>query len=206
MAEQPVTRQESARLGYLGAACALIAGIASIAFGAEAASIALIGFGLAMIGESLSGLLLVRLVEGRGDESCGGNAANRASRFVSALFFLFGIVVLYESVNALATGAAARPSPVGILIAFVMLIIIPVIAWRRKRAGLAIGSRVLVADAKEGVAPALLPAVTLLGLLINFLFAFWQADPLAGLAIVLLLFHEGYRTWCVPCGGWECAG
>lgn len=206
MADQPFPGKEAARLGYLTAAIASVTGIISVAYGAGAASIALIGFGLAMIAESLSELLLILLVVGRGDASCDEKTMGRASRFVSALFFLIGLVVLYESVNALATGVAARPSSAGIMIAFVMLIILPVISWRRKLAGIAIGSRALVADAKGVVASALLPAVTLLGLLITLLFGFWPADPLAGLAIALLLFHEGYLTWCLSCGDWECPG
>ncbi|MDD1704941.1 MAG: cation transporter [Methanoregula sp.] len=206
MADQPVPGKETARLGYLTAALAGVTGIISVAYGAEAASIALLGFGLAMLAESLSELLLILLVVGRMDASCGEKTMGRAARFLSALFFLIGLVVLYESVNALATGVRVRPSPAGIMIASVTLIILPVIAWRRKLAGMAFGSRALVADAKGIVAPALLPAVTLLGLLTIQLSGAGLADPLAGLAIALLLFHEGYRIWCLSCGGWECPG
>ena len=35
----------------------------------------------------------------------------------------------------------------------------------------------------------------LLGLGLNYLFGFWQADPSRGIVIVIFLLHEGYEVW-----------
>jgi len=198
--------QEANRLEYFTVAYNILEAAASIIFGTAALSIALVGFGLDSIVESLSGLVMIRRL--RNHESMSREAEKiserRAERFVSASFIILGIYVLYESVNRLVTHEVAQPSLGGIIIAVLSIIIMPVLARRKTVVGNAIGSRALIADAKETLACAFLSAALLTGLLANYLFGFWQADPIAGIVIVLFLFHEGYETWCVSCGGCEC--
>ena len=52
-------------------------------------------------------------------------------------------------------------------------------------------------DSKETITCAFLSVALLIGLGANYLFGFWQADPLAGIVIVLFvfLFREGYKGW-----------
>jgi divalent metal cation (Fe/Co/Zn/Cd) transporter len=85
------------------------------------------------------------------------------------------------------------------IIAVLSIIIMPVLAWRKRVIGTAIGSRALLADAKETVACAYLSVALLAGLLANYLFGFWQADPLVGFVIVFYLFREGYEGWTGCC-------
>ena len=53
----------------------------------------------------------------------------------------------------------------------------------------------LIADSKETMACAFLSMALLLGLGANYLFGFWQADPIVGLIIVAFLFREGWEGW-----------
>jgi len=207
MAPQPGSSWQTAlNLEYFTVVYNILEAIASIVFGTAALSIALVGFGLDSIIESLSGLVLIWRL--RKHEKLSGEeekkTEKRAERFVSATFFLLGIYILYESVNKLVMNEPARPSAIGIIIAVLSLIIMPILAWRKRVVGTEIGSRALLADAKETIACALLSAALLAGLLANYLFGVWQADPLAGIVIVLFLFHEGYETWCGSCGGCAC--
>jgi divalent metal cation (Fe/Co/Zn/Cd) transporter len=78
----------------------------------------------------------------------------------------------------------------------------PLLAWRKKVVGTEIGSKALIADSKETITCAFLSVALLVGLGANYLFGFWQADPLVGLIIVLFLFREGYEIWHGECG--EC--
>ena len=52
-------------------------------------------------------------------------------------------------------------------------------------------------DSKETITYAFLSVALLIGLGANYLFGFWQADPLVGIVIVLFvsLFREGYKGW-----------
>jgi len=84
---------------------------------------------------------------------------------------------------------------VGILIAIASILIMPVLAWKKQAVGTAIGSNALVADSKETLTCAFLSVALLIGLGANYLFGFWQADPLVGIVIVIFLFREGYEGW-----------
>ena len=52
-----------------------------------------------------------------------------------------------------------------------------------------------MADSRETLACSFLSVALLLGLGSNYLFGFWQADPIAGLIIVAFLFREGWEGW-----------
>ena len=52
-----------------------------------------------------------------------------------------------------------------------------------------------MADARETLACAFISVALLLGLGANYLFGFWQADPIVGLIIVIFLFREGWEAW-----------
>ena len=71
----------------------------------------------------------------------------------------------------------------------------PVLAHLKKKTGKEIGSKALVADAKETLVCAWLSLALLLGLVLNVLFGWWWADPFAGLIIVGFLFKEGDEQW-----------
>lgn len=170
---------------------------ASLIFGTTAGSIALVGFGLDSVVESLSGLILIWRLH-RHDRVSPEEEERielLAQRLVAITFFLLGAYVLVESVRELVGDGIPGPSPAGMIIAVLSIIIMPFLAWRKRVIGTAIGSRALLADAKETVACAFLSIALLAGLLTNYLFGFWQADPLVGFVIVFYLFREGYEGW-----------
>lgn len=173
--------------------------VASIALGWLAASIALVGFGLDSIVESLSGLVLIwRLRQhGRVSEATEEDAERRAVRFVAVTFFVLGTYVLVESVRKLALREAPDPSLAGIVLAGVSVVAMPFLAWQKRRTAAQIGSRALLADARETLACALLSVALLVGLGANYWFGLWQADPVAGMVITGFLFREGWEGWRV---------
>lgn len=171
--------------------------VLSILFGMLAGSIALIGFGLDSIVESLSAIILIWRLRKHdtGTREEEEKTERTAQRFVAVTFFILGLYILWESADKLLGHEIAQPSPAGILIALASILIMPVLAWKKQAVGTAIGSKALVADSKETVACAFLSVALLAGLGANYLFGFWQADPLAGFVIVLFLFREGYEGW-----------
>lgn len=171
--------------------------IASIGFGSLAGSIALVGFGLDSIVESLSGLVLVWRLRKHGLISVDEESVieKKAVKFVALTFFILGAYVVFRSIQTLLLQKAAEPSVPGIVIAILSLIIMPLLAWRKIIISRQIGSSALFADAKETLACAFLSIALLAGLIGNYFFGFWQADPLAALVIAVFLFHEGYEGW-----------
>lgn len=184
-------------LEYLTVAYNVFEAIASIILGGIVSSIALIGFGLDSIIESLSGIVLIwRLRQhGKRSEVDEERIERRAVRFVAITFFILGFYVLVESIRKLVLSEAPEASLPGIIIALVSLIAMPLLSWQKYRTGKQIKSRALMADSKETLACAFLSVALLVGLGANYLFDFWQADPIVGLIIVLFLFREGWEGW-----------
>jgi divalent metal cation (Fe/Co/Zn/Cd) transporter len=173
----------------------------SLFFGAIAASVALISFGLDSVVESLAAMVLIwRLYDhhNMSEEEIEAKE-KKALRFVAVTFFILGAYVAFESISTLIEAEAPDTSLPGIIIASASLIIMPILAAKKKQVGERIGSRALIADSKETLACAWLSVALLLGLGCNMLFGFWQADPIAGLIIVYFLFKEGKENWEGEC-------
>jgi len=185
------------RLEYFTVGYNVLEAIASIIFGSIANSIALIGFGLDSIVESLSGLVLIWRLRQHGKISIEAEERieKRATKFVAVTFFILGLYVLFESIKKLVVTEIPEPSLPGIIIAAVSLIAMPLLTWQKYKTGKQINSRALVADSKETLACAFLSVALLVGLGANYLFGFWQADPIVGLVIVAFLFREGWESW-----------
>ena len=184
-------------LEYFNVAYNILEAVASIIFGIIAGSIALIGFGLDSIVESLSGGVLIwRLRQhGRISEEAEERLDKRATRFVAITFFILGLYILFESIKKLVLAEIPEPSLGGIIIAVASIVVMPFFVWQKYKTGKAINSRALVADSRETLACAFLSVALLLGLGANYLFGFWQADPIVGLIIVIFLFREGVENW-----------
>jgi len=129
----------------------LFEGFCSIFFGANAGSIALIGFDLDSIIESLSGLILILRLRQHGVCSEGEESTNenRAIKFVAATFFLLGAYVLYESAKKLIFIEIPEPSLPGIIIASLSVIIMPIFSFRKRDLGMKINSKALVANSEK---------------------------------------------------------
>ena len=140
--------------------------------GAEAESIALLGFGLdSLIEVAAAAVLLWRLsVEARGaDQATVERAERRVHRFVGGTFIALALYVLADAILMLVKREPPAASLVGILLALASLIIMPLVAFGKLRAAREIGSGALRAEAKETLACSFLSFALLLGLGANAL-------------------------------------
>lgn len=169
----------------------------AIVFGKIANSIALIGFGLDSIVESLSGIVLIWRLHKHGkiSEEEEEKVERKAMKFVAVTFFVLGAYVLFQSLKKLITKEIPDPSLPGIILAIVSIIVMPVLSFQKMKTGKEIHSKALVADAKETFACALLSIALLLGLSLNYALGIWQADAIAGLIIVIFLIRAGRESW-----------
>lgn len=183
-------------LSYFTVGYNIAEGIVSILAGLLAGSIALVGFGLDSFVESLSGSVMIWRLRKHGkiSEEEEEKAERKAVRFVSYTFFILGAYVLYESIEKLYVYDIPDPSLLGIIIALISIIVMPILFYLKYQTGKSIGSKSLVADSKETLACVFLSGALLVGLGLNYLYGFWQADPIVGLVIVTYLVKEGYST------------
>jgi divalent metal cation (Fe/Co/Zn/Cd) transporter len=173
-------------IGYnlLEAAVALTAG-------ALASSTALIGFGLDSLIEVSSAAAVAWQFSGADPR----RRERAALRVIALSFFALAGYVGVESVRALAGAGEAAPSRIGILLAAVSLLVMPLLSRAQRRAGRELGSRSAVADSKQTLLCSYLSGVLLVGLLLNELFGWSWADPVAALAIAGVAVREGREAW-----------
>ena len=167
----------------------------SIFVGILAGSIALVGFGLDSFVESLSGGVMVWRFRKQGKVSYSEEqeVERKATKLIAYTFFILGAYVLYESVRKLYLQEIPEPSLLGIVIAMVSIILMPILFCQKYQTGKLLNSRSLVADSKETLACCFLSVALLISLGLNYTFGLWQADPIVGLIMVAFLVKEGYE-------------
>jgi divalent metal cation (Fe/Co/Zn/Cd) transporter len=178
-------------LEYLTLAWNLVEAAVGIGAGIVAGSTSLIGFGLDSVIESLSGgVLLWRLRDGKDGE----RRERLAQKLVGGSFFVLGAYVTYESIETLLGGETPDASVVGIVLATLSLIVMPLLARAKRSAARSIGSFALESDSRQTDLCAYLSAVLLVGLGLNATVGWWWADPVAALGMVGIMVTEGVRA------------
>jgi len=190
-----LSRENSLRRGrlleYLTLAWNLVEAVVAVGSGVLAGSTALVGFGVDSIIESISGaVLLWRLREGVGGEA----REEMALRLVGISFLLLAAWVGWDALGSLWKYEAPEESLVGIGLAALSLIVMPVLARAKRKVAVELGSRALEADSRQTDLCAYLSAILLVGLGLNALFGWWWADPVAGLAMVPIIGREGVNS------------
>jgi len=171
--------------------------IVAIGAGLAAGSIALVGFGLDSVIETSAGLMVLWRVMrevGGAAEANVIRAERQALSFVGLTFLGLAAYICYESGGKLWRQEAPAESWVGIALAACSLIVMPLLAVRKRAVARALGSRALEADAVETAVCAYLSFTLLLGLGANALFGWWWADPVAALAMLPLILKEGLEA------------
>jgi divalent metal cation (Fe/Co/Zn/Cd) transporter len=195
-------RQDDLRRGLLveGVTIAwmVVEAVVALSVGLTARSGAALAFGLdSLIELGSAGVLVWRLRAEFGAARPDRVEAveRRAGRLVGgALFALAGYTVL-QSAATILFRIEPEPSVVGIGLALVAVVGMPILARTKGNVANAIGSAALRGDAACSLTCAYMAAALLGGLALNALFGWWWADPIAALSIVYFLVREGREAW-----------
>jgi len=183
----------------------VLEGVVAVAAGTVSGSVALIGFGVDSFVETASAVVVgwrLRAELRDGSAEAGERFEPVASRIAGALLLaLSTYIVIDAGRRLLGFGSEARESLLGIALTSVSMVVMPFLGWAKLRTATALQSRALRADAYETIACAWLSLTTLVGLVLNALFGWWWADPLAALCLVPLIVREGLEGL----RGGECA-
>ena len=159
--------------------------------GARVSSSALMGFGLDSVIEVSSAAAVAWQFASRDPEA----REKIALRIIAFSFFGLATYVTVEAMRALLGLGEAKHSTIGIILAAISFVIMPVLSYSQRRAGRELGSLSAVADSKQTLLCTYLSAVLLVGLLLNSLFGWSWADPVAGLVIAGIAIKEGINAW-----------
>ncbi len=174
----------------------VIEAFVAIGAGLVAGSIALVGFGFDSIIEvAAASVLIWRL---RCELSCQHDSHEKAEknalRFIGITFLLLGAYVAYEAGSMLWSREVPSTSTVGLVLAMLSAAIMPFLGLRKRHIAKHIGSKALAADGMETLICAYLSVALLIGLGLNAWLGWWWADPVAALAMLPLILHEGWES------------
>jgi divalent metal cation (Fe/Co/Zn/Cd) transporter len=195
---RPVSAQRrrvlSARIRWFVAATIsynVVEAIIALTEGTRVSSTALIGFGLDSVIEVSSAAAVAWQFAGKNPEA----REKVALRIIAFSFFGLATYVTVDAVRSLFGFSEARHSTIGIALAAASLVVMPVLSWAQRRAGRELGSLSAVADSKQTLLCTYLSAILLVGLLLNSLFGWSWADPIAALGIAVIAVKEGINAW-----------
>jgi divalent metal cation (Fe/Co/Zn/Cd) transporter len=167
--------------------------VIAISAGIAAQSVLLTAFGLDSVIELVTGgTLLWRLAT----EARGGSlehverAENRAAWVTGVALLLLCIYVVATAALSLLTRTHAESSLIGIGLALVAVVGMPLLAWRKRVIAAPLGSAALRGDAACSITCAYMAGTLLVGLTLNALFGWWWADSLAALGLLYWLAPE----------------
>lgn len=169
----------------------VIEAIVAVSAGVVASSTALIGFGLDSVIEVASASAVAWQFSGRDPEA----RERTALKVIALSFFALAGYVTVESVRSLTGAEDAGHSTVGIVLAAVSLVIMPLLSYAQRRTGRELGSASTVADSRQTLLCTYLSGALLIGLLFNSLFGWSWADPTVALIIAVVAVREGRQAW-----------
>ncbi|MCL1599070.1 MAG: cation transporter [Actinomycetia bacterium] len=182
------------RLEYLTIGWNVGEAFLTIALGAVAASLALIGFGIVSVIEVFaSGIVVWHLLPGHE-----GNRPDRtriALRLTSGAFGALAVTLAIMAIRDLATGRVAGESLWGITYLAVTALVMLGLAAMKRRVAAKLDSAPLRAEARMTFLDAMLSTATLTGLALNAFLGWWWADPLAALLVAIAAAAEARENW-----------
>ncbi|MGZ8805256.1 MAG: cation diffusion facilitator family transporter [Microbacterium sp.] len=169
----------------------VIEGIIALIAGGIASSAALIGFGLDSFVEVLSAAAIAWQFSAVDPET----RERTALRIIAVSFFALAAYVTVDAVLSLTGLREPEHSPVGIALAAVSLVVMPLVSWIERRAGRELGSASAIADSRQTLICAYLSAALLIGLVLNSALGWAWADSVAALFIAGFAVREGLEAW-----------
>jgi divalent metal cation (Fe/Co/Zn/Cd) transporter len=186
--------QRGRRLEYLTIAYNSGEGLISIVAGLMAGSIALTGFGFDSVIEVTSGAALLWRLRADMNADQRERIEARSLRIVGICFLALAVYIGSDSFAALFAREAPQRSILGIALAVLSLIVMPLLARAKRRVARGINSDAMAADAKQTDLCAYLSAILLGGLLLNALFGWWWSDAVAALVMTPIIAREGINA------------
>jgi divalent metal cation (Fe/Co/Zn/Cd) transporter len=172
----------------------LLEGAISLVAGLVSGSLSLVGFGVDSLIELASAVAVWwRMAV---DDKVDHRERNEklALQLIGGSFIALAGYLIFESVVSVVKQKAPEPSVPGLVIAFLSLIVMPLLSRAKRNVAAQLNSPALKADATQADFCAYLSAILLLGLVVNFLFGWWWADPLAALIMAVIIGNEGIKT------------
>jgi divalent metal cation (Fe/Co/Zn/Cd) transporter len=171
----------------------MIEGAVGLWAGIAASSIALIGFALSSVVEGLASVIVIWRFWGT--RALSEDAEGRAQKAVAISFWLLAPYLAFEAVEKLVRGSAPEVSVVGIALAAIAVVLMPLFGVAKRRVGSRLNSAATAGEGTQNLLCAYLSLAVLGGLAANAVLGWWWADPGAALFIAAVAVKEGVESW-----------
>ncbi|GCE12865.1 cation transporter [Tengunoibacter tsumagoiensis] len=167
-----------------------VVGVVIVVIAAYAAhSVALAGFGLDSLIEIFASIVVVWQLTG-----VNHHRERLALRLIGIAFIALIIYIVAQLLFTLLTGTRAIPSFGGVVWIAATFIVMLLLAFGKRVTGRQLKNTVLLTEGQVTLVDAYLAGAVLAGLLLNALFGWWWADPLASLIIVYYGIREAVHA------------
>ena len=175
-----------ATLGYNA-----VEAVVAIVAGVMAGSIALLGFGLDSVVETISSVAAQWRLRTDVHAARRAHVERLAHRVIGLSFLALAAYVGYDSVKTLWERQIPERSILGVGILSLSVVVMPWLARKKRDVARLLASKALEADAKQTSLCAYLSVIALAGVGLNAALGWWWADPVAALAMVPIIAIEG---------------
>jgi divalent metal cation (Fe/Co/Zn/Cd) transporter len=183
-------RRRGLRLEYATLGWNVVGSVFVLFAAVEARSVALAGFGLDSLIEIVASLVVIWQLQ----DTQAVARERRALRIIGVAFLVLAVYIAGKSAYVLAVSAHPQESVLGIAWLALTAVVMFALAAGKRVTGKALGNRVLQTEARVTVIDGLLATAVLLGLILNAVFGWWWADPLAAFVIVYYGLREGWHA------------
>jgi Predicted Co/Zn/Cd cation transporters len=156
----------------------------------QSASVALLGFGLDSVIEIGASTVVIWELTGTGE-----TRQRAALRLIGWAFIALAAYLSVQSVVALVVAHHATPLLGGIGWTALTAAAMFALATGKASIGRRLGNPVLIAEGRVTLVDGILAASVLVGILLDYLFGWWWADPAAALVIVFYAVREAAQIF-----------
>lgn len=194
-AESAAARQLTVRRGILLSYATIgynsLEAIGSLIAGLLSGSVALVGFGVDSVIEVVASVAVQWRLRTDADVSRRPGSELLTHRIVGWCFAALAAYVTVDSIKSLVLAEEPDRSWFGLVVLALSAVVMPGLAWAKRRVAIRMQSTALEAEAKQTSLCAYLSVIALGGVALNAFVGWWWADPVAALAMVPIIAREG---------------
>ena len=194
---EPALSRRARRLEYATTVWNTLEAVVAISTGLASHSLALVAFGLDSCVEVLASIVVLWHLGGAAEEADPARA-RRALRLIALAFGVLGAYLVVNAVRSVVTRSVSEPSGLGIVFMAATVVVMLALARGKRRAGVALRSRPLLANASMTMIDGCLAVGVLGALVVDRLAGWWWADPLAAGVVGLIALNEARENWGSP--------
>jgi divalent metal cation (Fe/Co/Zn/Cd) transporter len=188
---RPALLARALRLSWASIGFGLVSGSVSVASGIAEHSLGVLAAGLSVLADVTGSIVLVwRFRTERSDPQRAAHVEARAAVAVASALAIIGVVLAFESINALISASHPGSGVITVISAGISIFVLVPLAYLKRGTAVALASHALKGDSTLSAIGAGTAVLALLGLALDHLFGWWWSDRVVALVIAAVAVLE----------------